>query len=67
LVTQGNRLKHEVSPGVQGRADLRRDGHKRPQPSRISLAGCGENVNDSLWRIMANDSPQRNACALQSN
>jgi hypothetical protein len=35
LVTQCNRLKHQVSPGVQGRADLRRGGQKDPTPCQF--------------------------------
>jgi hypothetical protein len=58
LVTQCHRLENEVSPGVQGRADPRRDGQEEPQPSRISLAGSGENVNDSLWTGFWRTTPQ---------
>ena len=47
LVRQCNRLKNEVSPGGQGRADPLRGGQRDLNHRRVSLAGSGATVNDS--------------------
>jgi hypothetical protein len=49
LMTQCNRLKNEVSPDGQDRADPLRGGQKELNHRRVSLAGSGAIINDSSW------------------
>jgi hypothetical protein len=75
LVTEGNRLKHEVSPGVQRRADPRRDGQKDlnhrmsvwPATARTSTILDGRDYGERQVPDPDSSVNERNDRAIMSN